>query len=129
MNEDAPRLLQQPAQAGAPPPRAEEDASVRSFRGQWRALLEGPDPDPPLRARARRVASRMSGRSDRRLLLAVAAATDALATHCDQLQDRLSDHEKIAEDVTAAYGEDLARLRAEVDRLRELVQSLHQTRG
>jgi hypothetical protein len=59
----------------------------------------------------------------------VTRATDALATHCDRLQDRLYNQERISQELAAAYGEDLARLRAEVSHLRELVESLHQTRG
>jgi hypothetical protein len=60
---------------------------------------------------------------------ALAHATDALATHCDLLGDRLHDEEALTQELAETYGEELGRLRAEVAHLRELVTSLLQTRG
>jgi phage shock protein A len=53
----------------------------------------------------------------------VARATDAVAAHSDALADRLASQESITADVTAAFGEELAQLRAEVQHLRRLVGS------
>lgn len=125
--EVAPRMLQQPADPPPPLPRPGEERPVQAFRDEWRAQLE--PARWPLRARARRWLGRVSGRSDRRLLFAMATATDALTANCDQLADRLSSHEAIAHDVATSYGEDLTRLRAEVEHLRALVISLGNTRG
>jgi hypothetical protein len=126
-DEAAPRMLQQPADPPPPLPRPGEERPVQAFRNEWRAQLG--QARLPLRGRARRWLGRVSGRSDRRLLLAVATATDALAAHCDQLADRLSSQEAIAHDVAASYGEDLTRLRAQVEHLKELVITLGDPRG
>ena len=64
---------------------------------------------------------RVSGRSDRHLLFALAQATEAIATHCDLLADRLAAHETVTADVSGAFGEELTRLRAEVLHLQRLV--------
>ena len=128
-DESAPRTLQHPAEAPDRLPRPSDDDAVRSFSDEWRAQRERTQAPLPWRARARRWAGRVSGRSDRRLLFALAGATDALASHCDLLEDRLHHQEEITQDIADAYGEDLARLRAEVVHLRELVASLRQTRG
>jgi hypothetical protein len=125
--EAAPRMLRQPADPPPPLPRLGEERPVQAFRDEWRA--QQAQARLPLRGRARRWLGRVSGRSDRRLLLAVATATDALAAHCDLFADRLSKQEAIAHDVAASYGEDLTRLRAEVEHLRALVISLGDTRG
>jgi hypothetical protein len=128
-DETAPRMLRRPADQPPPLPRPGEEGPVRAFREEWRAQVERGAARLPLRSRARRWAGRVSGRSDRRLLFAMATATDALATHCDRLVDRLSNQEAVAQDLAWSYGEDLTRLRAEVEHLRELVVSLRDTRG
>lgn len=69
-------------------------------------------------------AGRFSGRSRRRLLLQLGAATLALADHCDLLANRLSGLEDISEDVAATLGEELARLRAEVLHLKGLTATV-----
>jgi len=66
-------------------------------------------------------AGRVSGRSDRRLLVALAQATEAIAAQCDLLADRLASQETITADVTAAYGEEITQLRAEVRHLQRQV--------
>ena len=68
-------------------------------------------------------AGRLSGRSDRRLLLALAGATDAIATHCDLLAAHLAAEEALTEDVVASYGEEITCLRAEVLHLQREVTS------
>src|SRR5580692_6670783 len=104
----APRMLRQPADAppsvghvGASTPLVSlrrmlcggQAGSGRSFRG-W--------------------AVRVSGRSDRRLLLALAAAMDAMATHCDLLAGRLASQEVVTADLADVFGQEIAQLRAEV---------------
>jgi len=64
--------------------------------------------------RLRLLASKVSGREDRRLLGALVATADSLVTQCDLLSERLAAHETLSADVTASYGEELTRLRAEV---------------
>ena len=61
--------------------------SDRQERLDKRSLRPGPDA--------------ISGRSDRRLLLALASATEAMATHCDLLVDRLTAQEAVTADVAA----------------------------
>jgi hypothetical protein len=124
-----PRMLRHPVDAPEPFPPTREDRAVQAFKQEWRAQLERIQAPLPLRARARRWAGRVSGRSDRRLLFALAHATDALATHCNRLELRLHDEEALTQELADTYGEELARLRSEVAHLRELVASLGQTRG
>ena len=52
---------------------------------------------------------------------ALAQATEAIATHCDLLADRLAAQEAVTADVTGAFGEEITRLRAEVLHLQRLV--------
>ncbi len=52
-------------------------------------------------------------------------ATDALVTSCNQLADRLAAQEAVNADVTAAFGEEITQLRAEVIHLQRVVDSLH----
>jgi hypothetical protein len=127
-DETAPRMLRRPAEPPPPLARPGEAHPVLAFRAEWRAQLQRAHARLRLRSRARRWAGRVSGRPDHRLLFAMATATDALAAHCDQLVDRLSDQEAVVQDVAASYGEDLTRLRAEVAHLRELIVSLRDPR-
>jgi hypothetical protein len=116
----APPVLRQPADA--PPPVAPVGAStpVASFRSVWS--------DRQTRARSlRRWAARRSGRSDRRLLLALAAATEALAIQCDLLLERITAQEAVTADLAGAFGPEIAQLRAEVVHLRRTLTSPGQT--
>jgi hypothetical protein len=54
----------------------------------------------------------------------LADATVELADHCDRLTDRLMAQEDVTHDVASAFGEELARLRAEVVHLAGLVAAL-----
>jgi hypothetical protein len=63
-------------------------------------------------------AARVSGRSDRQLLLALAAATEALTLHCDLLLERITSQEAVTAEVAGAFGQEIAQLRAEVAHLR-----------
>ena len=124
-----PRLLRQPADAPPLLPFLGDLSEFQDFRNEWRAQVERAEARLPLRARARHWAGRISGRSDRRLLFAIARAADALAVRCDEMAERLSNQETIVEDVATAYGEDLTHLRAEIRLLRDLVSSFEQPRG
>jgi hypothetical protein len=68
-------------------------------------------------------AGRISGRADRRLLFAIAHATDAIAARCDVIADRLATQEAITGDITRAYGEEISQLRSEVIHLQRVVGS------
>jgi hypothetical protein len=54
----------------------------------------------------------------------LAGATVELGDHCDRLTDRLMAQEDVTHDVASAFGEELARLRAEVVHLAGLVAAL-----
>jgi hypothetical protein len=112
----APQMLRQPADAPPPLPHIGTSASVLSFRRIRAARQHGPARTP------RGWASRISGRSDRRLLLALAEATEAMAMHMDLLIDRLASQEAVTSDVADAFGRDLALLRAEVARVRRSLE-------
>lgn len=90
-----------------------------------RAARRGTEKPTDLRSKLRAWAGRVSGRADRRLLFAVVDATDALVTSCNQLADRLAAQEAVNADVTAAFGEEITQLRAEVIHLQRVVDSLH----
>jgi hypothetical protein len=113
-------MLRHPADA--PPPLAGVSASegVRSFRRVWS------DRNASTTQSLRAWAGRVSGRSDRRLLVALAGATEATAAHCDQLADRINALEAVTADVTDAFGQEIARLRAEVVHLQRSVDALRE---
>jgi uncharacterized protein YceH (UPF0502 family) len=119
-DETAPRMLRQPADA--PPPLGPVSATdgVATFR---RVLADRNAPPASLRAWAGRV----SGRSDRRLVLALAGATEAIASHCDQLVARLAAQEAVTADVASSFGQEIAQLRAEVVRLQRSVDALRRS--
>jgi ABC-type branched-subunit amino acid transport system ATPase component len=126
--EERPRVLRQPAEAPAPLPLLQDRPPLQALRSEWKQQLERAGARLPLRERARRWAGQISGRSDRRLLFALAQATDALATHCDEMAARLSSQGAVLEDIATAYGEDLTRLRAEIRVLTDLVSSFERPR-
>jgi hypothetical protein len=120
--ERAPRMLRQPADAPSPLHHVGDTEAVLSFRQQWSGRpLERRG---SAKSRLRAWAGRVSGRSDRRLLFALAHATDAVAAHCDHVVDRLASQEAVTADLASAYGEEIARLRAEVLHLQRVVASL-----
>jgi (p)ppGpp synthase/HD superfamily hydrolase len=75
------------------------------------------------------VAGRISGRSDRRLLSALAEATDAIATQCDLLADRIAARDTVSADIADSFGEEVTRLRAEVLHLQRLTATPPEPRG
>lgn len=114
-----PHLLRQPADAPPPLDHIGDDEALRTLRRVW------PSRDAEGRRSLRAWAGRVSGRSDRRLLLALANATATLSTHCDLLVDRLTAQEAVTADVTGAFGQEITQLRAEVLHLQRQVASLH----
>jgi hypothetical protein len=117
--EPAPRMLRRPAEAPTPLGHVANAGVVQSVR---RALAGAP-PGGSLRATARRWAGRISGRSNRRLLLTLAATTDVIAAHCDQMVDRIVALEAATADLAGVLGEEVTQLRAEVSHLRRIVAS------
>ena len=113
----APRILRQPADAPPAVGHVGASAPVASLR----RMLSGEQ------VGFRGWAARMSGRSDRRLLLALAGAADAMATHCDLLADRLASQEAITADMADVFGQEITQLRAEVVHLRRSVAALTDT--
>jgi (p)ppGpp synthase/HD superfamily hydrolase len=75
------------------------------------------------------LAGRISGRSDRRLLSALAEATDAIATQCDLLADRIAARDTVSSDIADSFGEEVTRLRAEVLHLHHLSATTAEPRG
>jgi len=117
-----PTMLHQPVDAPDIPSYAADIESVRVFRQVWRHRRELSA--APRHGSLRTWAGRVTGRSDRRLISALASATDAVADHCDQLVNRLTSQEAKTADMARTFGEELAQLRAEVDHLRNVVTSL-----
>jgi hypothetical protein len=109
-------MLRQPADAAPPLGRPSDAGGILSFRrtlSDWNAASS----TRSLRAWAGRV----SGRSDRRLLLALAGATEALVASCDQLVDRLTTQETVTADIADSFGREIVLLRAEVVQLQRSV--------
>jgi hypothetical protein len=67
------------------------------------------------------LAGRVTGRSDRYLAQKTTRATDEIVAHCDALTDRVVALESLTSEVTGAFGQELAQLRAEVLHLRRIV--------
>jgi hypothetical protein len=57
----------------------------------------------------------------------LAGATDAIATHCDQLAARLAEQEAVTADVASSFGHEIAQLRAEVIRLQRTVDAVRRS--
>jgi hypothetical protein len=114
-----------------PPPalaRVSLTASVQNFQRELSLQLQIRR-TPRLgnfRASARAWAGRVSGRAERRLLIAVAEAVEALIAHSDALTDRITSQEELTAEVAASYGGDLTRLRAEVIHLKRLIATLEE---
>jgi hypothetical protein len=114
----APLMLRRPTEMPAPLGSASATEGVSTFRRLWADKNHGG-------TRSMRAwAGRVSGRSDRRLLLAVAGATEAMAAHCDLLVERLTAQEAVTADVASSFGHEIVQLRAEVDRLQRSVDAL-----
>jgi hypothetical protein len=115
-DETAPRMLRRPVDA--PPPLG--PVSATDGVATLRRVLADQNAAP---ASLRAWAGRVSGRSDRRLVLALAGATEAIAAHCDQLAARLAAQEAVTADVASSFGQEIAQLRAEVIRLQRGVDA------
>jgi hypothetical protein len=111
-------MLRRPADAPPPLGPASGTEGVSTFRRVWSEKNAGAT------GSIRAWAGRVSGRSDRRLLLALAGATEALAVHCDLLVERLTAQEAVTADVASSFGQEIVQLRAEVDRLQRSVDAL-----
>jgi hypothetical protein len=71
-------------------------------------------------------AGRISGRADRRLLVVLVGATEAVVAHCDLLAERLTAQESVTEDMVGSFGQEIVQLRAEVLRLQVQVTSMRE---
>jgi hypothetical protein len=69
----------------------------------------------------------VTGRRNRYVLEAVVRATGEIADRCDELTTRLEDQGAVTADVASTFGEELARLRAEVLRLQRTIDSSSRT--
>jgi hypothetical protein len=122
-SERAPRTLRQPADAPPPLEHVSDTDAVTSFRRVWAGRRA------TTRWSLRTWAGRVSGRSDRRLLHALAEATDAIATQCDLLADRIAARDTVSADIADSFGEEVTRLRSEVLHLQRLSAAESGPRG
>jgi hypothetical protein len=79
-----------------------------------------PPPRPSAGQRAIRVIRRMANRAgsvDREIVADLIRAIDALALRCDELADRLEHEHIVLDDAVTIFGEEMTRLRAEVEPL------------
>jgi uncharacterized protein YceH (UPF0502 family) len=113
----APRMLHQPADAPTPLGHVGETEAVRSLR-RIRSDRKA------TKRSFRSWAGRVSGRADRRLLLALTDAMEATAMQCDLLADRLAAQEAVTADVAGALGQEVTQLRAEVAHLQRSLDTL-----
>ncbi len=111
-------MLRQPADAPPPLARVGDGEPVATLRRVRAERVSGTT------SSLRAWAGRVTGRADRRLLLALAAATEAMVTQCDLLSERLAAQEAVTADVAGAFGQEMALLRAEVQHLQRQVASL-----
>lgn len=119
-SDEAPQMLRQPSDVPPPlPPLADGDA-VRQLRAALTSLAARDATGSPA-GRARAWLGRITGRRNRYLLEAVVRATGEIADRCDALTTRLREQESLTADMARSYGEDLARLRAEVLHLQSTV--------
>jgi hypothetical protein len=116
----APRMLRRPADAPPQLGRVSGTDRVVALRRIWS------DRNSSTKWSPRSWAGRVSGRADRRLLVALVGATEAIATHCDLLADRLAAQEAVTEDAVGSFGQEIVQLRAEVLRLQTQVTSLRE---
>jgi hypothetical protein len=123
--EPAPRLFQRPSDAPIPLERIGQAGALEALR---RELAYQRGERASLRQSARFWAGRITGRSRRRLLLALSAATIELAVQSDRLTERVVAQEELTGDIAATLGEDLTRLRAEVLHIRRLGAPLDEGR-
>ena len=120
-HEPAPPMLGQPLDALPPLGPVSDLDGVRALRRERAARLNVTGASGDVRTRARSWAGRVSGRADRRLLLALAEAVDALAIRSDALVDRINLQLGRENEISAVFGDEVSRLRAEVIHLRGLV--------
>jgi hypothetical protein len=93
------------------------------------ASLADRDATGALPVRIRAWVGRVTGRRNRYVLEAVVRATGAIADRCDELTTRLHAQAALTADVARTYGEELARLRAEVLHLQRTIDSSSGTPG
>lgn len=124
---EPPHMFRRPADPPPPMGRLIESDAVQSFRAEHARQREQPTHASP-RVRARRWAGRLSGRADRRLIFALAEATEAVIERCDAIAARLESQEALAAEIAGSLGSELAHLRAEVGHLRATAASLEKAR-
>jgi hypothetical protein len=87
------------------------------------ASLAARDATGTLPMRVRAWMGRVTGRRNRYVLEAVVRATDEIADRCDELTTRLMDQAAVTAEMASIFGEELARLRAEVLHLQRTIDS------
>jgi len=118
-----PVMLNQPSDAPPALGPASAAVEIQIFRQAWRYRH---DNRPSTVAQAiRGWLARQSGRSDRHLLESMAHAVEALTAHCDRLSEHLAVQEAVTEEISASYGDEITRLRAQVLHLQRLLEGDH----
>ena len=121
-------MLRRPADASPPLPLLSDGDGVRQLRAAL-ASLAARDASGTVPERVRAWAGRVTGRRNRYVLEAVARATVEIADRCDALSTRLNEQESLTAEVARSFGEELARLRAEVLHLQSTIDSSRTTTG
>jgi hypothetical protein len=124
-----PRMLPRPADAPPPLDPLHESEQLRALHGEWARLHGGPTGAPTPADQWRRVrgkARRMlpMGGPERELLGALIRTVDALALRCDAIAERLGAQETLMEGVAGSFGEDITRVRADLQQVRAALPSL-----
>jgi hypothetical protein len=116
----APAMLSRPTDAPSAVGPASAIVAIQVFR---QASRHRRNAKPTTIVSAVRIwLARISGRSDRHLLQAMADAVEALAEHCDQLAEHLSSQEAVTEEINASFGDEITLLRAQVQHLQGLLK-------
>jgi hypothetical protein len=121
-------MLRRPADAHPSLPLLADGDAVRQLRAAM-ASLAARDTTGSLLEHVRAWVGRVTGRSNRYVLEAVVLAIGEIADRCDELTIRLNEQEALTVDVARTFGEELARLRAEVLHLESTIDSPGATTG
>ena len=125
-SDNAPQMLRRPADATPALPLLAAGDGMRDLRAAL-ASLAARDATGTLPVRVRSWMGRVTGRRNRYVLEAVVRATDEIADRCDELTTQLIDQGAVTAELASIFGEELARLRAEVLHLQRTIDSSGRT--
>jgi len=115
-------MFRRPSDPPAPLPSLRSNEHIVKLHTEWARLhamsAASQAPGARLRAKTRSAVSRLLGTADHQLLGDVVRAVDAVAVRCDELSERVGNLELTSDDLARSLGEEIARLRASVERSR-----------